>query len=136
MQLLIDYTRFDIASLLPHARQNDYKSTSVVPALQCWKQQKGCGDLNVFKTFLLANCNPNDFGNPPKPPLAEATLRNNQEASLLVAWKANVNIAARGEFLSQHIFAPRRRLGEPRPSLAGLAQSGMKDMENTKAFNN
>ena len=53
---------------------------------------------NVLKTLLLANCNPNDFGHPPKSPLAEATLRNDQDAvDLLISWKANVNIAARGE---------------------------------------
>ena len=52
---------------------------------------------NVLKTLLLANCNPNDFGNPPKSPLAEATLRSDQDAvELLISWKANVNITARG----------------------------------------
>ena len=46
---------------------------------------------NVLKTFLLANCDPNDFGHPAKSPLAEATLRNDQAAvEMLVEWKANV----------------------------------------------
>ena len=52
---------------------------------------------NVLKTLLQANCNPNDFGHPQKSPLVEATLRSDHDAvELLISWKANINITAKG----------------------------------------
>ena len=49
---------------------------------------------------MQANCDPNHFGHPPKPPLIEAALRNDLPIiRLLVAWRANVNLQARGNEL-------------------------------------
>ena len=43
---------------------------------------------------------PNHFGHPPKSPLNEAVLRNNvATVQLLVEWRANVNLQARGNDL-------------------------------------
>ena len=51
----------------------------------------------IVESLLQANCDPNDFGHPPKSPLNEAVLRNNLGmVKLLVGGRANVNLQARG----------------------------------------
>ena len=51
----------------------------------------------ILESLLLANCDPNDFGHPPKSPLNEAVLRNNLGmVTQLVGGRANVNLQARG----------------------------------------
>ena len=51
----------------------------------------------ILESLLQANCDPNDFGHPPKSPLNEAVLRNNLVmVKLLVGGRANVNLQARG----------------------------------------
>ena len=51
----------------------------------------------ILESLLQANCDPNDFGHPPKSPLHEAVLRNNLDiVKLLVGGRANVNLQARG----------------------------------------
>ena len=51
----------------------------------------------ILESLLQANCDPNDFGHPPKSPLNEAVLRNNLVmVRLLVGGRANVNLQARG----------------------------------------
>ena len=53
---------------------------------------------SVLQSLLLAACNPNDFGHPPRVPLIEATKRCDQEAiQLLVSHRADVNRTTRGE---------------------------------------
>ena len=54
----------------------------------------------ILESLLQANCDPNHLGHPPKPPLLEAALRNDLPTiRLLVAWRANVNLQARGNEL-------------------------------------
>ena len=51
----------------------------------------------ILESLLQANCDPNDFGHPPKSPLNEAVLRNSLGmVKLLVGGRANVNLQARG----------------------------------------
>ena len=47
----------------------------------------------ALRTLLMANCDPNAFGNPEKSPLAEGTLRNDINAvEVLLEFKANRNL--------------------------------------------
>ena len=58
------------------------------------------GMPGIVESLLQANCDPNHFGHPPKSPLNEAVLRNNLAmVRLLVGWRANVNLQARGNDL-------------------------------------
>ena len=58
------------------------------------------GRPSILESLLQANCDPNHFGHPPKPPLIEAALRNDLPTiRLLVAWRANVKLQARGNEL-------------------------------------
>ena len=51
----------------------------------------------IVESLLQANCDPNDFGHPPKSPLNEAVLRNSLfMVKLLVGGRANVNLQVRG----------------------------------------
>lgn len=55
---------------------------------------------NIITSLLQANCDPNHCGHPPKSPLAEAALRNYEQAvQLMVPWKGDVNLQARGSDL-------------------------------------
>ena len=54
----------------------------------------------IVESLPQANCDPNHFGHPPKSPLNEAVLRNSlATVRLLVGWRANVNLQARGNDL-------------------------------------
>ena len=54
----------------------------------------------IVESLLQANCDPNHFGHPPKSPLNEAVLRNSLSmVRMLVGWRANVNLQARGSDL-------------------------------------
>ena len=55
------------------------------------------GNPCILESLLQANCDPNHFGHPPKPPLLEAARRNDLPTiRVLVSWRANVNLQARG----------------------------------------
>ena len=63
----------------------------------------------ILESLLQANCDPNHFGHPPKPPLLEAALRNDLPTiRLLVAGRANVNLQARGNELPL-VFAVKQQ---------------------------
>ena len=54
----------------------------------------------IVESLLQANCDPNHFGHPPKSHLNEAVLRNSLSmVKMLVGWRANVNLQARGNDL-------------------------------------
>ena len=68
------------------------------------------GNLCILESLLQANCDPNQFGHPPKPPLLEAARRNDLPTiRLLVAWRANVNLQARGNELPLVFAAKHNR---------------------------
>ena len=64
----------------------------------------------ILESLLQANCDPNHFGYPPKSPLNEAILRNNVDTvQLLVDWRANVNLQARGNDLPLFFAVKQQR---------------------------
>ena len=65
----------------------------------------------ILESLLQANCDPNDFGHPPKSPLNEAVLRNSLfMVKLLVGGRANVNLQARGADLPLTYAVRQQRL--------------------------
>ena len=67
-------------------------------------------DPCILESLLQANCDPNYFGHPPKPPILEAARRNDLPTiRVLVAWRANVNLQARGNELPLVFAAKNRR---------------------------
>ena len=70
------------------------------------------GMPGILESLLQANCDPNHFGHPPKSPLNEAVLRNSlATVRLLVGWRANVNLQARGNDLPL-VFAVKQQRPE------------------------
>ena len=65
----------------------------------------------ILESLLQANCDPNHFGHPPKSPLIEAALRNDLPTiQLLVVWRADVNLQARGSPLPLVFAVKQQRL--------------------------
>ena len=77
----------------------------------------------ILESLLQANCDPNHFGHPPKSPLNEAVLRNNvATVQLLVEWRANVNLQARGNDLPL-VFAVKQQRPEMVRCLLDLSRA-------------
>ena len=88
---------------------------------------------NVLRTLLYAMCDPNDFGQPPKSPLSEATLRNDQEAvKLLLAHRAAINETARGDHFPLITAVKQQRTHMVRYHLEQRADPTVKDYVPTR----
>ena len=76
-------------------------SIQCTPLLQ--QAPPSTGRPYILESLVQANCDPYHFGRPPKSPLIETALRNDLVTiQLLVAWRAHVNLQARG--IGNHLY--------------------------------